>query len=153
MFIGSNHTVILLLKMDDPPIIPHLTSHKTFKIQAPRLDLIGPKGHDDFSDPLHPDRHVPIDLSHAETPRGCRGFRSRQGAQKAGFGRRENVEEIWDYSFWSFQERLLEKIACRTKCFPQKTKKMFSKQTIFLWCVSFMIVRFHMISLQWLSTK
>lgn len=152
MFIGSNHTILLLkwMILQSFPI----PSYKTFKIQAePRLDLIGPKGHDDFSDPLHPDRHVPIDLSHAETPRGCRGFRSRQGPQEAGFGWRENVEEIWEYSFWNFQERLLEKIACRTKCFPPKTKKMFSKQTIFLWCVSFMIVRFHMISLQWLSTK
>ena len=132
-----------------------ILSHKTFKIQAgPRLDLIGPKGHDDFSDPLHPDRHVPIDLSHEETPRhpGVAGvFGQGKVRKKPGLDFRENCRRNLRLLFLK-PRKAFRKNCLPNKCFPEKNKRCVQnkdKQSIFLWCHFYD----YKISLQWLSTK
>jgi len=145
MLIGTDHTVILLLKLDDPPILPHLTSHKTFKIQAgPRLDLIGPQGTRRFfgSPPPGPTRSYWFEPW--RDTQGLRGFRARQGPQEAGFGLSEkNGRRNLRVLFLKPPRKAFRKNCLPNKMFPPKNQKLCSKQSIFFWCVSFMILRFH----------
>ena len=84
---------------------------------------------------------------------GLQGFSVKARCAKSRVWMARKCRRNLRLLFLKLPRKAFRKNCLPNKMFPPKNKKMFSKQSIFLWCVSFMIVRFHMISLQWLSTK
>ena len=153
MFIGSNHTILLLkwMILQSFPI----PSYKNLQDPSGTPPWFNrPQGTRRFfgSPPPGPTRSYWFEP--CRDTQGLQGFSVKARCAKSRVWMARKCRRNLRLLFLKLPRKAFRKNCLPNKMFPPKTKRCFqNKVIIFLWCVSFMIVRFHMISLQWLSTK